>query len=686
MGFYSIAVVGHSGGGKTSLGEAMLFGAGAISKLGGVDGGNSVLDWEAEEKEHRASTQSALAFLTWNGHQFDIVDTPGSMNFIGSTVGAIRVADGVVMVASAEPGIQSEMELLWTYLERQRSPRVLVINKLDREQANFEARLQNLNAMFEGRLIATQLPWGLADKFQGVIDLVDLAAYDYSNPDKPKQAEIPAELQATAQELRYKLVESAAECDDELLEKYLETEQLTPEEIRAGLTAGTRAGKLVPVLCASATKSIGIDRLLTACADLLPDEAARHAHKIGQEVTAEGFAADHEELSEFSALVFKTKIDHYAGKLSMVRIMSGSLKPGMDILNASTGEMERPAHLFKLLGKEQKEVTELQRGELGVLPKLAHTVTGNTLCAPKAKVEFMPVPFPDPVLTYAMQLSGKGEEDKLSSALHRMIEEDQTLKFKHSAETGDLLVSGMGQIHLDLVLERLKREFNIVASFALPRVPYRETIRARQKAQGKYKKQTGGRGQYGDCWLELKPNGTAEHLEFHNAIVGGAIPRTYIPAIEKGITEALTKGVVAEYPVIGIDATVYDGSYHDVDSSEMAFKIAGSMALKKAMEGAKPVLLEPIMELEIFVHAEHMGDVMGDINSRRGRVLGMDSRGRSQVVRAEVPMGEMLIYAIDLRAMTSGQGYFAQKFVRYDEVPAPIADKIIKARQAAAAE
>jgi len=329
----------------------------------------------------------------------------------------------------------------------------------------------------------------------------------------------------------------------------------------------------------------------------------------------------------------------------------------MDILNASSGEMERPAHLFKLLGRDQKEVSELKMGELGVLPKLAHTVTGNTLCAPKAKVEFMPVPFPAPVLTYALQLGGKGEEDKLSSALHRMIEEDQTLKFSHSKETGDFLVSGMGQIHLDLVLERLKREFNIAATFGTPRVPYRETIRAKQKAQGKYKKQTGGRGQYGDCWLELKPNGAVEQLEFHNAIVGGAIPRTYIPAIEKGIAEAMGKGIIAEYPVIGIDATVYDGSFHDVDSSEMAFKIAGSMAFKKAMEGARPVLLEPIMELEIIVHAEYMGDVMGDINSRRGRVLGMDTRGRNQVVRAEVPMSEALSYAIDLRSMTSGQGY-----------------------------
>ena len=339
-----------------------------------------------------------------------------------------------------------------------------------------------------------------------------------------------------------------------------------------------------------------------------------------------------------------------------------------------------------MLGREQVEVTQLDAGELGVLPKLSHTHSGDTLSSPKHKVEFPPIDFPAPVLTYALQLGGKGDEDKLAAALHRMIEEDPTLRFSHNAETGDFLINGMGQIHLELVLERLKREFNIEASLGQPHVPYRETIRRAAKAQGKYKKQTGGRGQYGDCWLELKPRGAVDGLEFHNAVVGGAIPKNYIPAIEKGIQEAMGKGVVGAYPVIGIDATVYDGSHHDVDSSEMAFKIAGSMAFKKAMEDARPVLLEPILELEIVVHADYMGDVMGDINSRRGRVLGMDSRGRNQVVRAEVPVGEALTYAIDLRAMTSGQGYFTQRFARYEEVPAPIAEKIIKERRAAAGE
>jgi len=681
MGSYAIGLIAHVGAGKTSLAEAMLHLGGTLPKLGSVDAGTSALDFEAEEKEHKNSTQSALGFLQWNGHQVDLVDTPGSMHFVGSVAGAVRVIDGAVMLASAEPGIQAQTELLWEMLEQARTPRLMVINKLDREQADFTRRLDGLNADFDNRLVAVEMPWGQADQLKGVIDLVAMQAHDYSGGGKPKAGDIPAELKETAEALRRRLVECAAEHDDELLEKYLETEDLSTEEIVRGLRIATQTGKLVPVLCAAATRPLAVERVLDAVTTLLPDAATRTAQKREWDAAPEGYVADTYENSDFSALVFKTKIDHYAGKLSILRVMSGELHPGEEIFNTSANTGERPAHLFKLIGKEQKEVQALVAGELGALPKLASTRTGHTLSSVKKKVEFTPIAFPAPVLTYALALEGKGEEEKLSTALHRVMEEDPTVSFHHATETGDFLVSGMGQIHLEMVLERLKREFNLVARFAPPHVPYRETIRAGQKAQGKYKKQTGGRGQYGDCWLELKPNGQSEELAFHSAIVGGAIPRNFVPAIEKGIAEAMHKGVVAGFPVIGIDATVYDGTYHEVDSSEMAFKIAGSMAFKKAMEGAKPVLLEPIMELEIVVHADHMGDVMGDINARRGRVLGMENSGRRQVVRAEVPMGEVLTYAIDLRAMTSGSGYFTQRFSRYEEVPAPIADKIIKARQ-----
>jgi len=480
-------------------------------------------------------------------------------------------------------------------------------------------------------------------------------------------------------------VESAAESDDALLEKYLETESLEPEEIRAGLRAGTRSGKLVPVYAVSGTHNIGTDRILAALLDLLPDVEARRAQLATFEKAPEGYAADSLANADASALVFATRVDQYAGKLSIVKVLSGELAAGQELFNPSTNETERPAHLFKLLGKDQVEVKVLKTGEVGALPKLGSTHTGNSLCAPGHKVEFAPIAFPSPVLTYAIKTDGKDEE-KLSTALHRMIEEDSTLKFSHDAETKDFLVGGMGQIHLDMVQARLKREFNIVIAFEKPHVPYRETIRTASKAQGRYKKQTGGRGQYGDCWLEIKPNGKTDELTFESAIVGGPIPRNFIPAVEKGVQEALHKGIVAGFPVIGVTAVVYDGSYHDVDSSEMAFKIAGSMAFKKAMETARPVLLEPVVKLEIVVPTEYMGDVMGDINSRRGKVQGMDSRGRNQIVRAEVPMSEALTYAIDLRSMTSGQGYFTQEFSHYEEVPAHISDKVVKERAAERAQ
>lgn len=685
MGQYTTALIAHGGAGKTSLAESMLYLSGTLAKPGSVDEGTSAMDWEDEEKERKSSLAASLGFFSWEGHQVDLVDTPGSMNFVGSTVAAMRVIDSCVMLAGAEPGIQSQTEFLWDYLDQFQIPRLMVINKMDREQANFDNRLATLNGEFGNKLVPIAIPIGQADSFSGVVDIVEMCAFDYTVPDKPKKIGIPPELQGAAEKARTRLVEGAAEGNDELLEKYLETETLEPDDIVRGIRDATLAGKMVPVLCASATGHIGTDRILHAIVDLLPDCPTRTEHRRGVESAPPGYVADSQENSGFSALVFKTKVDHYAGKLSIVRVMTGELTPATEIFNSTADTAERPAHLFKLLGATQKEVKTLRPGELGALPKLSNTMTGNTLCGTKNKVEFAPLVLPQAVLTYALSLSGKGEEEKLGSALHRMIAEDPTLSSRHSMETGDFLVSGMGQIHLDLVLERLKKEFNLAAEYSLPRVPYRETIRSGGKAQGKYKKQTGGRGQYGDCWVELKPNGQTEELEFHNAIVGGAIPRQYIPAVEKGIIESMAKGSLAGYRVIGIDATVYDGSFHDVDSSEMAFKIAGSMAFKKALEDARPVLLEPIMVLEIVVHSEYTGDVMGDINSRRGRVLGMDSRGKNQVVRAEVPMGEALTYAIELRAMTSGQGFFSQKFARYEELPTPVAEKVIKTARKEAA-
>ena len=679
MANYAIGLIAHGGAGKTSLAEAMLYRAGSVKKMGSIEEGTTTLDTEPEEKSRKSSTQSSVGFMEWNGHTIDLIDTPGSMNFVGSAIGAVRVIDGAVMLAGAEPGLQSQTDQLWEFLQEYQTPRLMVINRMDREQANFFNRLDALNNEVGNIFVPLQLPWGEGEGFKGIVDLVEMKAYDYGNPDKPKVVEVPQEFAERVAEYRVKLVESAAEGDDELLEKYLETEQLEPDEVRRGLVAAVQACQIVPVLCASATMNIGTDLVLNAVVAYLPDAEARKGQRRASESPPEGFSADTAENSEFAALVFKTKLDHYAGKLSVIRVLSGELHPADEIFNFGANKSERPAHLFKMLGKDHKEVDTLKAGDVGALPKLSSALTGHTLCSPKHKVQFAPISFPDPVLTYALISSGKGDDEKMSLALHRMIEEDPTLSYGHQGETGDFLVSGMGQIHLDLVLERFKREYGITAEYVLPHVPYRETIRSSSKAQGKYKKQTGGRGQYGDCWLEIKPNGQAEDLEFHSAIVGGSIPRNFIPAIEKGISESMQKGIVAGFRVIGIDVTVYDGSFHDVDSSEMAFKIAGSMAFKKAMEAAKPVLLEPIMEVEVIVNPDHMGDVMGDINSRRGRVLGMDNKGNKSVVRAEIPMAEGLTYAIDLRAMTSGQGRFTQKFTRYQDVPAAISGKVIQA-------
>ena len=684
MASFALGFIAHVGAGKTSLAEAVLVRSGAVARKQAAEGAAELLDFLPEEREHRSSLKCALAHCTWGGNAVDLLDTPGALDFAGDTLAALRVLDGAIMLSSAEPGLQGQTEFLWECLDQRGLPRLLVITKLDREQADFTARLEQLQRAFGSRVVAVHLPWGKAEHVRGIVDVLEGCAYDYHDPLKPKRVDIPAELAEAANLHRHRLIEMVAEADDALLEKYLDTEELTPDELHAGLIKAAKSAKLVPVLCAIPPRQIGVDRLMDAAVAWLPTFDERRAQRQATEVVPAGYAKDSQDNPHGAALVFKTQLDHYAGRLSLVRVLSGEIHAGDELLNPANSSSERPAHLFKLIGREQTEVKVLKAGEIGALPKLAHTQTGHSLCSPRNKVEFVPITLPDPVLTYAIELPVKGEEEKVANALHRIGEADPTLKFRHDPETGDFLVSGMGKEHLDLVLQRLQRDHKLIAKYVAPHVPYRETIRTAAKAQGKYKKQTGGHGQYGDCWLEVKPRSQAEQLAFHSAIVGGVIPKNYIPAVEKGVSEAMHKGVLAGFPVIGIDATVYDGSYHDVDSSEMAFKIAGSMAFKKAMESARPVLLEPILELEIVIPPDNLGDVMGDINSRRGRVLGMDNRGAKQVVRAEIPMAESLSYAIDLRALTSGQGYFTQKMARYDEVPSHLAERIVRERQAPA--
>lgn len=684
MGTYVIGLLGHSAAGKTTIGEALLHAAGVLKKPGSVDNGTSLLDWEPIEREKGNTVHTGLAHFSSSGHKVDLLDTPGSLNFLGSTVGAIRVMDGAMLVVSAEPGVQSQTEILWERLSRRNVARMVVVNQMDREQADFSGRLESLREMFGPSLVPVVLPMGTGANFKGIIDLVTMKALDFSEGSQPKIVEIPAEFTEEADQARARLMEAAAEGDDKLMGKYLETETLDKKEITTGLLEATSSGKVVPIFCMSAALGVGTSLLLETVFHVFPDFSLRQTLLQANENPGPGYVPDSAENGGFSALVFASRIDHFAGKLSMIRVLSGKLSHHTEILNVSTDAHERPAHLFKIQGKNQVEVDFLEAGELGALPKLTHTQPGNSLSDLKNPVEFIPIAFPQPVLTYALELPAKGEEEKVSSALHKMMEEDPTLSFHHEPETGDFLVSGLGQIHLELVLERLINEFHIKATFGEPHVPYRETIRGSAKAQGRYKKQTGGRGQYGDCWLEIKPKSQEEDLSFHNKIVGGVIPRQFIPAVEKGVTESMEKGVLAQFPVIGIDVTVFDGSFHNVDSSEMAFKIAGSIAFKNAMDSANPVLLEPVMTLEVIVQTDYMGDVMGDISARRGKVLGMETNGRNQVVRAEVPMSEILKYAVELRAMTHGQGRFTQGFSHYQEVPTHQAEKIIQSRRSKA--
>jgi elongation factor G len=608
----------------------------------------------------------------------NLIDTPGDQNFFSDTKSSMQAADGVVVVIDAVDGVKVQTELAWEFAKTFKQPCVIFINKLDRERADFNRTFEDAKVSFEPKPIILQLPIGAEAEFKGIVDLIRNQAYVYDADGKPKKEDIPAEMQDLVESEREALIENIAESDDALIERYLEGEALSDEDLNAALRNGTLSHTFVPVVCGSATQNIGIDLLMDFMTTSMPSPIDRGAITGVDPSTGDEIERAPDENVPFSGFVVKTVADPYAGRLSIFRVVSGKLGSDGTFFNPNKDSKERFTQLLTVAGKEQKTAAEAGPGSIVAVAKLKETRTGDTLCDNAAKIKYACVePLPS-LISFALTAKSKGDEDKIFISLGKLLEEDPSVKLERVAETKEILLSGLGQIHVETILDKLKRKFSVEAQLNKPKVPYRETIKRKARAQGKHKKQTGGHGQFGDCWIQIEPLPRGKGFEFVNAVVGGAIPKTYIPAVEKGVVEACQKGVLAGFSTVDFKVILDDGSYHAVDSSEMAFKIAGSLAFKKAVEGANPTLLEPIMKVTITTAEDYMGDIMGDLNGRRGKVLGMDNAGKNQVINAQVPMAEFLSYASDLRSMTGGRGMFTMEFSHYDEVPAQIAEKIIE--------
>ena len=674
----NVALVAHSGAGKTSLAEAMLYNAGIIKRLGRVEDGNTAMDFEPEELKRTSSISSGFHQVDWKKHTINIIDTPGDQNFFSDTLSCQQAADGALVVIDAIDGVKVQTEQAWEFARDFQQPCMIYINKLDRERADFSRAFKEVSEIFDPKPIILQLPIGAEEDFKGVVDLISGQAYIYNEGGKAQKGEIPADMQDAVASEKENLIENIAEADDDLVERYLEGEELSEEELRGALRKGTLARTFVPVVCGSATRNVGIDLLMNLMVDAMPSPLDRGPRVGTDPATGEEIERAPDPDGPFSAFVVKTLADPYAGRLTIFRVVSGSLGSDGTFYNASKETKERFNQLLTITGKEQKPATGAGPGSIVAMAKLKETLTGDTLCEDGAKILYKCVePLPS-LISFAVSAKSKGDEDKIFSSMVKLLEEDPSLKLDRISETKEIILSGLGQIHIETTVEKLKRKFNVEVVLNTPKVPYRETIKKKVRVQGKHKKQTGGHGQFGDCWIQLEPLPRGKGFEFVDAIVGGVIPKTYIPAVEKGIIEASQKGVLAGFLCVDFKATLDDGSFHAVDSSEMAFKIAGSLAFKKAAEQANPVLLEPIMSVTITTPEDFMGDIMGDLNGRRGKVLGMDSAGRNQVIKANVPMAEFLTYAPDLRSMTGGRGIYTMEFSHYDEVPAQMTEKIIE--------
>ncbi len=679
----NVALISHGGAGKTSLTEALLFTSGAINRLGKIESGNTTTDFDPDEVKKQVTINVGLAPLEWSGIKINLLDTPGYFDFIGDVLGALRVADSAVVVVCAVSGVEVGTEKVWGYADDFNLPRVVAINKLERENADYEGTLEQLRSHFGFSVAPLQMPIGKEADFRGVVDLVSQRALLFSdNGMQVKEEEIPADLKDQAEDLREKLVEAIAEADDSLLEKYLEGEVLSEDEVKKGLRQGVLQGKIVPVLCCAATKNFGTQPLLDLIKNYIPSPLDQGELKGllpgGDEETTRKLSPD----EPMSAFVYKTLADPYVGRINFFRVYSGKIEPDSQVYNSRKDITERFGQVFSMRGKNQVSMEEIVAGDIACVAKLQETVTGDTLCDSSKPILFPQLNFPEPVISFAVEPKTKGDEEKVGTGLARFLEEDPTFQLERRAETKQTIISGLGELHLDIIVSRLSEKFGVEVELSTPKVPYKETIKGQAKVEGKHKKQSGGRGQFGHVYLELEPAETGQGLIFENKIFGGSVPRQYVPAVEKGVTEAMEEGVVAGYPVQDVVVRLVDGSYHTVDSSEMAFKIAASQAFKKGMEKAGAVLLEPIMNMEVTVPEAFMGDIMGDLNSKRGRIQGMEPEDGLQKIRAQVPMAEIFKYSIDLRSMTQGRGFFSMEFSHYEEVPHQVAEQVVAATRA----
>jgi elongation factor G len=673
----NVALVGHRGSGKTSVNEALLFEAGAINRLGSVAEGTTVSDSASDEKAREMSISASLSSFRWDDRKINLVDTPGEPSFIADALAALRVVEGAVFVVNGVMGVEVTTSRLWERASELGLARIVFVNMLDRERADFFRTLESLKQAFGQHVVATEIPIGREHELQGVIDLIDMKAYRYDGEgrDNCEEIEIPEELAEHAQEYREKLMDEVAEVSDALMERYLEGEEISHEETVSALKQGVTEGHLFPVTCGAATRNLGINRLLDAFVDDLPSPAKRGPIDL-DETTLEP-----DESKDTVAFVFKTLADPYAGRVNLFRVYQGVLKHDSQVHNCRAHVKERLGQLLVPQGKDTEHADEFGPGDIGAVAKLKETHAGDVLASKEMEIPLRLPPMPRPVMAFAIEAKAKGDEEKMGQALRRLQEEDPTIDFHRDTETGEQILAGITQIHVEVIVDRMKERFGAEVELHAPHVPYREAIKGTAKAHARYKKQTGGRGQFADCHIEIAPGADGEGLEFVNAIKGGVIPGGFIPAVQKGVVEAMRSGTVAGYPVQDVKVTLYDGQHHSVDSSEMAFKIAGSMAFKDAMENAQPTLMEPIMTVTVVVPEEYVGDVIGDLNSRRGRPLGMEPKGAVTEIKAEVPMAEMLEYAPDLRAITGGQGEYSMDLARYEEVPGHVAQQVVRQAQ-----
>lgn len=679
---WNVALVGHGGSGKTQLTSAILFDAGMVNRLGKVDEGNTVTDFDDEEIARKHTLASSLAFAEWNKSKINLVDTPGFANFFSDACAGLRVADGALVLVDAVSGPEVQTEKVWDEAARLGLPRLVVLTKLERDRASLERTLEALHTTFGRGVVPIQMPIGEEKDFKGVVDLVGMKAYTYAadGSGKATEGEVPADLAGKAKDARDALVEMVAEADDSLMEKFFEAGTLTQEELVRGLKTAVNAGKVFPLVCTSGMANIGIQALLDAVQTYLPpasERSVKAADKAGAEVdvrVGEGGPA--------AVFVWKTIADPFAGRINLFRVLRGSVKADSTIFNLTKDSTERLGHIALMQGKTTTDVPEIKAGDLGAVAKLKDTQTNDTLGDKDSPIRFTPMTFPEPVLSYAMEPKSRGDEEKISTALQRIQEEDPTIRFSRDPQTHELLLSGQGQLHIEVTVNKMKRRFSVEVNLKLPRIPYRETITASTEANGRHKKQTGGHGQFGDCTIKMEPLPRGADFEFVDEIFGGSIPQQFRPAVEKGIQDARMRGYLAGYPVMDFRVTLLDGKFHAVDSNELSFRMAGRLAFKEAMTRCRPTILEPIMNVEVYVPSDFAGDIMGDINGRRGRVSGMDTRGNTTVVKAQVPMSEMLTYEQTLTSTTGGRGTYHMEYSHYEEVPSHLQAKIIAASKA----